>query len=176
MNVSKVWMVLEQEGMLFTAFMPTWSFTTKYRKGAIHTNRVRELLRAAMTSVATDAGAEISAIEADGDHVHLLIEYPPQLALSRLVNSLKGVSSRRLRQQGWPEVRRILWGDAFWSPSYCVVSCGGAPIDIVKAYVENQNSPERDRRGAKARARNGKRKMTGRRWSLDPSLKEGSCG
>lgn len=133
-------------------------FTTKYRRGAIHTDRVRELLRDVMMSVAADAGAEITAIEADGDHVHLLIAYPPQLALSRLVNSMKGVSSRRLRKEGWPEVRSVLWGDAFWSPSYCVVSCGGAPLDIVKAYVENQNSPERDRRGAKARARKREKK------------------
>src|SRR5690606_25095228 len=92
-------------------------------------------------------------VEADGDHVHLLLNYPPQLAISTLVNALKGVSSRRLRQQGWPEVRNVLWGKAFWSPSYCVVSCGRAPLEIVKAYVETQNAPDRDRRGAAQRAR-----------------------
>ncbi len=82
----------------------------------------------------------------------------PQLALSRLVNAMKGVSSRRLRQKDWPEVRRVLWGDHFWSPSYCVVSCGGAPLDIVKTYVETQNDPERARRGAVIRAAKRKRK------------------
>ena len=127
--------------------------TTKYRRGAIVTDRVRELLKSVLTSVASDMGAEVTAVEADQDHVHLLIAYPPQLALSRLVNSLKGVSSRRLRQQDWPEVRRVLWGEAFWSPSYCVVSCGGAPLEIVKAYVEGQNAPERDRRSTAQRAR-----------------------
>lgn len=138
-------------------------FTTKYRRGAIHTGRVRDLLREVMTSVAIDVGAEIDTIEADGDHVHILVSYPPQLALSRLVNALKGVSSRRLRQQGWPEVSRVLWGEAFWSPSYCVVSCGGAPLDIIRSYVENQNSPERDRRGAKARARKRQQKSDGKK-------------
>ena len=88
-------------------------FTTKYRRGAIHTERVRDLLREVMTSVGEDVGAQIDTIEADGDHVHLLVDYPPQLALSRLVNVLKGVSSRRLRQRDWPEVRRVLWGKAF---------------------------------------------------------------
>lgn len=135
-------------------------FTTKYRRGAITTERVRTLLREVFTSVAADMGAEIEAVEADGDHVHLLVAYPPQLAISRLVNSLKGVSARRLRQQDWREVRRVLWGDAFWSPSYCAVSCGGAPLDIVKAYVERQNDPERDRRGARARATAREKKKT----------------
>lgn len=89
--------------------------------------------------------------------------YPPQLALSRLVNALKGVSSRRLRQRDWPEVRRVLWGKAFWSPSYCVVSCGGAPLDIIRAYIDEQDNPERDRRGVKARARKRERKKDGKR-------------
>lgn len=128
-------------------------FTTKYRRGAIHTDRVRKLLKEVMISVASDMGAAIEAIEADGDHVHILVAYPPHLALSALVNSLKGVSSRRLRQQGWQEVERVLWGTAFWSPSYCVVSCGGAPLDIIKEYVDAQNAPDRDRRGAAQRAR-----------------------
>lgn len=128
-------------------------FTTKYRRGAIRTDRVRLLLKEVMTSVADDMGATVEVVEADGDHVHLLVNYPPHLALSTLVNGLKGVSSRRLRQQDWPEVTCVLWGTAFWSPSYCVVSCGGAPLDIIKAYVETQDAPDRDRRGAAQRAR-----------------------
>lgn len=127
-------------------------FTTKYRRGAIETDRVADLLKTTMTSVAADMGAEILACEADGDHMHLLVAYPPQLALSHLVNALKGVSSRKLRQKDWPEVTSKLWGKAFWSPSYCVVSCGGAPLEIVKSYVENQNVPGRIRSGAARRA------------------------
>ena len=138
-------------------------FTTKYRRGAIHTDRVRDLLREVMTSVGEDVGAQIDTIEADGDHVHLLVSYPPQLALSRLVNALKGVSSRRLRQRDWPEVRHVLWGKAFWSPSYCVVSCGRAPLDIIRTYIDEQDNPERDRRGAKARARKRERKKDGKK-------------
>jgi putative transposase len=74
----------------------------------------------------------------EDDHVHLLVEYPPKIALSSLVNSLKGVSSRQLRAAHLPEVDTKLWGDHFWSPSYCAVSCGGAPLEIVKQYVEKQ--------------------------------------
>ena len=78
--------------------------TTKYRRGAITTQRVRDC---------ADFGATLDAFEADGDHVHLLIAWPPQVALSRLVGSLKGVSARLLRQQDFPEVRSRLWGDHF---------------------------------------------------------------
>ena len=126
--------------------------TTKYRRDAIATDRVRELLRRVSAQVCADAGASLEAWEADGDHVHLLVSYPPKLALSRLVNSVKGVTSRMLRKERWPEVTRVLWGDAFWSPSYCVVSCGGAPLEVVKAYVEGQRDPERARKGAEMRA------------------------
>lgn len=72
------------------------------------------------------------------DHVHLLVEYPATVALSRLVNSLKGVSSRMLRAREFPEVQRRLWGGHLWSPSYFAVSCGGAPIEIVRQYIEDQ--------------------------------------
>lgn len=105
--------------------------TTKYRRDAIRTERVRDLLKRVMTSVAADMGATVEAVEAD---------------------FLKEVSARRLRQQGWPEVRRVLWGDSFWSPSYCVVSCGGAPLDVVRTYVETQADPDRARIGQKMRA------------------------
>lgn len=71
------------------------------------------------------------------------MSYPPKLALSRLVMSLKTISSMRVRAQGWPEITRALWADHFWSPSYAVVSAGGAPLDIVKQYVKNQLNPNR---------------------------------
>jgi putative transposase len=68
------------------------------------------------------------------------VTYPPKVALSRLVNSLKGASSRMIRKMGYPEVQRALWGGAFWSPSYCAVSCGGAPLETVKRYIQNQRT------------------------------------
>jgi putative transposase len=126
--------------------------TTKYRRDAIRTDRVRDLLKGVMTSVAADMGATVEAVEADGDHIHLLVSYPPQIALSKLVGSLKGVSARRLRQQGWQEVRRVLWGDNFWSPSGRVVSCGAAPLEVVRTYVETQADPDLARIGQKMRA------------------------
>lgn len=85
--------------------------------------------------------AELVEFEGERDHVHLLVQYPPKLALSKLVNSLKGVSSRVLRKQFKKDIEKYYWKGVLWSPSYFAGSCGGAPIDIVRKYIENQKSP-----------------------------------
>jgi putative transposase len=69
------------------------------------------------------------------------VNYPPTVLLPTLVNSLKGVSSRRLRQMR-PELVRRYWKGVLWSPSYFAASCGGAPISIIRQYIEQQQTPE----------------------------------
>lgn len=120
-------------------------FSTKYRRKCI-TPRVFATLRASMRRTARQLGVEIIALEADGDHLHVMIHYPPQISLSKIVQRLKGASSHAVRAKRLPEVTQKLWGAAFWSPSYFVVSCGGAPLETVKAYVENQTNRNRARR------------------------------
>ena len=112
-------------------------FIPKYRRGVI-TERVFRILRTAWEQVCSDFACELRETGWESDHVHLLVSYPPKVALSRLVNSLKGVSARRLRSEKLPEVSKKLWGEHFWSPSYCAVSCGGAPLETVKRYVQKQ--------------------------------------
>lgn len=112
-------------------------FIPKYRKKVL-TARVFRFLEAVWRNVCCDFGAELREAGYESDHVHLLVSYPPKVSLSVLVNSLKGVSARRLRVERFPEVQGKLWGVHFWSPSYCAVSCGGAPLAIVKRYVEAQ--------------------------------------
>ncbi|QDN74518.1 IS200/IS605 family transposase (plasmid) [Streptomyces sp. S1A1-7] len=94
-----------------------------------------------MQDVCADFGAELHEFNGEKDHAHLLVHYPPKIALSRLVGSLKGVSARRLRQEFPDHIRRYLWGDHFWSPSYFAVSAGGAPLTVIKEYIENQKRP-----------------------------------
>jgi putative transposase len=81
-------------------------------------------------------------LECDGgdDHMHLLVSHPPQYSIAALVNSLKGVSSRLLRKEGYPEMKGKLWGSHFWSPSYFVASTGGVTPETLRRYVENQRS------------------------------------
>jgi putative transposase len=120
-------------------------FVTKYRRGVI-TDRVREHLRATCADVCSKMGAELREFDGEDDHVHLLVKYPPKLAISRLVNSLKLVSARLLRKRNLPEVRRKLWGSHFWTPSYYAGSCGGASLATVKRYIQAQRLPADRRR------------------------------
>lgn len=94
-----------------------------------------------MAEVCTDFGAEPKRFSGEHDHVHLLVHYPPKVALSKLVNSLKGVSSRYLRQEFTHQVNRNITHGRFWSGSYFAGSCGGAPLAVVKRYIEEQQRP-----------------------------------
>jgi putative transposase len=115
-------------------------FITKYRKRCL-TKRVTSILEDSFRKVCGDFGVTLKTIGWEPNHVHLLISYPPKVALSALVNSLKGVSSRRLRDLSYPKVKRALWGNSFWSPSYCAISAGGAPLEQIKRYIESQEGP-----------------------------------
>lgn len=114
-------------------------FVLKYRRKVL-TERVLEALRYSFDIVAEKFDAVVRECDGEYDHVHLLIEYPPKVAVSSLVNSLKGASSRLIRKRRFPEVRRALWGEHFWSPSYFAASCGGAPLDILKQYIRDQRA------------------------------------
>ena len=87
-----------------------------------------------------DFNAELVEFDGEKDHVHLLINYPPKVSIAKLVNCLKGVSSRMLRKKNYPEIMRNLWGNMLWSPSYLAGSCGGAPLEIIKQYIQQQQT------------------------------------
>ena len=74
--------------------------------------------------------------------MHLLVNYPPKVSVSALMNSLKGVSSRMIRLAKCPSIHRQLWGGALRSPSYFAGSCGGASIAVIRQYIEQQQTPE----------------------------------
>ena len=116
-------------------------FVTKYRR-AVFTRKTLADLREVFQNVCRDFEASLVEFEGEGDHVHLLVNYTVKTAISRLVNSLKGVSSRMIRQKGYPTIKNALWGNALWSPSYFAGSCGGAPISVIRQYIEQQNSPD----------------------------------
>lgn len=92
-----------------------------------------------VAEVVAEARGEVIEVEVMPDHVHLLVEVPPAVALSKLVQSLnlKGRSSRLLRQEFPPPLRRL---PALWSPSWFVSTVGGAPLEVVRRYVENQKA------------------------------------
>ena len=116
-------------------------FVAKYR-GKVFTKEILDDMRGIFESVCTDFEAQLVEFDGEDDHVHLLVNYPPKVSISKLVNSLKGVSSRMIRQKNYPSIREKLWGGALWSPSYFASSCGGAPISIIRHYIEQQNTPD----------------------------------
>jgi putative transposase len=128
-------------------------FVTKYRRNVLSAPAIEDLT-VIFTKVCRDFGAELKECNGEDDHVHLLVIYPPKVCLSILVNSLKGVSSRLLRQHR-PEISGRYNHGVLWSPSYFAASCGGAPLSVIAEYIQSQREaplpprPERrDFRGA----------------------------
>ena len=95
-------------------------------------------LQTIFTKVCEDLEAELVECDGEDDHVHLLINYPPKVSMSRLVNSLKGVASRRLRQYD-STIEHHCRKSVLWSPTYYAGSCGAA-LEIVKPYVASQRN------------------------------------
>lgn len=115
-------------------------FVTKYRQ-KIFTKEYLQLMQDVFTRVCTDFNAQLIEFDGEIDHVHLLVHYPPNVLLTKLINSLKGVSSRMLKKQ-YPNITKHYYkNQALWSPSYFIASCGGAPIEIVKQYIQQQKTP-----------------------------------
>lgn len=115
-------------------------FIPKYRRHVFGGQHI-VTLKTIFESVCADFGAQLVEMDGEHDHVHLLVNYPPHVELSKLVNSLKGVSSRMLRKEH-PEIANRYWNNVLWSRSYFAASCGGAPITIVRQYIEQQRTPE----------------------------------
>lgn len=110
---------------------------TKYRR-KIFTSESLAVIEKSFKEVAAKMDFQIQEFNGESDHIHALIEYPPKLSVSQIVNALKGVSSRRYGQAGYT---KPYGKDALWSPSYFVSSIGGVPLDILKQYIQNQEKP-----------------------------------
>jgi len=111
-------------------------FVTKYRRKVLSA-AAHEPLRDLFTRLCEDFEARLVESNGEDDYLHLLVEYPPKVAISKLVNILKGVSSRRLRVLH-PEIAKRYYQGVLWSSSYFAASCGGAPLSIMRQYVEHQ--------------------------------------
>lgn len=114
-------------------------FVTKYRRKVFEVEHL-DFLKNVFIEICTDFGATLEEFNGEQDHVHLLIHYPPKVAVSNMVNSLKGVSSRLLAKE-FGRLHRWYYKGVLWSPSYFAGSVGGAPISVLRQYIEQQNSP-----------------------------------
>lgn len=113
---------------------------TKYRRRVLTKpmlDRFDELARERVEAW----GGRLIEVNGEPEHVHLLFTMPPKHALADFVNALKTGTSRRLRSEFATQVNAVYRKPVLWSRSYCVISCGGAPLSILKQYIEDQERP-----------------------------------
>lgn len=108
----------------------------KYRR-QIFTDEISERAKEIFEYIAPSYKIELVEWNHDKDHVHILFKGQPKTEISKFINAYKSASSRLLKKE-FPVIRQRLWKEMFWSQSFCLLSSGGAPIDVVKQYIENQ--------------------------------------
>ncbi len=112
-------------------------FVTKYRRKALSEVMLKRL-EDIFCHLLENAGCRLVEFGGEADHVHLLIEAHPNIKPSRLVNTLKTISSRMLRKEFAEDLTKVYWKPALWHRAYCLISAGGALLDVLKRYIENQ--------------------------------------
>jgi len=113
-------------------------FVTRYRR-KVFDDAAIEWLQGHFAKVCVSLECALLACDGEADHVHLMVEYPPKQAVSGIVNTFKGTSSRLLRQAR-PDLADRYRQGVLWSPSYFAASVGGAPLESVKQYVAAQRA------------------------------------
>ena len=108
----------------------------KYRRKVFDTgisNRAKEIFE----YIAPKYNITLQEWNHDADHVHILFKGHPNTEISKFINAYKSASSRLLKKE-FPQIRQKLWKEYFWSRSFCLLTTGGAPIEIVRKYIESQ--------------------------------------
>ena len=108
----------------------------KYRRKVIDDD-ISERAKEMFEYIAPGYGIMLEEWNHDTDHVHIMFRAKPSSEISRFINAYKSASSRLLKKEH-PEIRKKLWKEAFWSQSFCLLTAGGAPIEVIREYIESQ--------------------------------------
>lgn len=108
----------------------------KYRNKVIN-DAISYRLREIFEKIAPSYNITLEEWNHDVDHVHILFKGQPNTEISRFINAYKSASSRLVKKEH-PEIRQYLWKEMFWSQSYCLITAGGANVDIIKQYIQSQ--------------------------------------
>lgn len=117
-------------------------FVTKYRRKVI-TMAMIDRLREIYTKICVGQKRILIEFSGESDHIHLLVDAYPDINIAKFVGSMKTASSRLIRKEFAEIVKQVYWKPVFWSESYCVISSGGAPLEVLKKYIQNQDLPAR---------------------------------
>ncbi len=116
----------------------------KYRKKVLNdpiSNRAKEIFE----HIAPNYHITLEEWNHDQDNVHIMFRAHPKSELSKFINAYKSASSRLIKKE-YPEVRQKLWKEMFWSQSFCLLSAGGAPIEVIRQYIETQGEGKSEHR------------------------------
>ena len=108
----------------------------KYRRKVIN-DPISERAKEIWEYIAPRYGIVLEEWNHDIDHVHVMFRAQPKTELSKFINAYKSASSRLLKKE-YPEIREKLWKEAFWSQSFCLLTAGGAPVEVIRQYIETQ--------------------------------------
>lgn len=111
-------------------------FVVKYRRKVID-DTISDYAKDKFVSLSEKYNITLVEWNHDIDHVHILFKAQPNSELSKFINAYKSASSRLIKKD-FPHVRKKLWKEMFWSRSFCLLTTGGSPIEVVKKYIENQ--------------------------------------
>ena len=114
---------------------------TQYRKPCF-TAEILKRLEQICHEQCKNWAIELIEFRGEEDHIHLLLEMHPNIRPSRFINSLKTVSSRLIRKEFSSHLEKYYWKPVLWTRAYCLITAGGAPIDILKQYIQKQESPK----------------------------------
>jgi|GEM_PF-138969 len=117
--------------------------TTKYRR-KVFTAEMLQRLTGVVGDLCEKWDCKLIEVNGEADHIHLLFQYYPQMALPKFINNLKSVSSRRLRAEFAERVNKFYWKSVLWNESYFIASCGGVTVSALRRYIEQQDSPDLD--------------------------------
>ncbi|TVP61102.1 MAG: IS200/IS605 family transposase [Nodularia sp. (in: Bacteria)] len=116
-------------------------FVTHYRRKVLNAemlNRLKQMIE----QVSNKMDCQLIEFNGESDHIHILLDFHPKNSIAAVVGSLKSATARMLKKEFPEEVKEYYWGKvSFWSNSYYVSSCGGAPIEVLKKYIQNQQTP-----------------------------------
>ncbi|WP_113848271.1 IS200/IS605 family transposase [Enterococcus faecium] len=111
---------------------------TKYRRQVID-DEISEHAKTTFERISESYHITLVEWNHDKDHVHIMFKAQPKTELTKFINAYKSASSRLIKRD-FPKVKQFLWKEMFWSKSFCLLTTGGAPIDVIKKYIQNQGN------------------------------------
>ena len=129
---------MEFDSNAHSVFLPNYHLilVVKYRR-KVFDDTISERAKEIFSRIAPNYNISLQEWGHDEDHVHILFRAHPKTAISKFINAYKSASSRLLKKE-YPSIREKLWKEQFWSQSFCLLTTGGAPLEIVKEYIQSQ--------------------------------------